>query len=158
MVGPHQVAAPLRPLWIEFPRIPWGSIGWRMGGGEEYWHNWSDWFKSMPEGECAAYATAWPEPSGWEGLYSFIRTGVPPPSLVERRSKMDAAAIPIESGETEITNYYRIVWLIRNQLKEMSREAPTDAEWDAWQYRALDGSIWRVASLKPGGLKLSRLG
>ena len=148
----------LRPLWIEFPRIPWGSIGWRMGGGEEYWHAWSVWFKSLPEAECEAYTTAWPEPSAWAGLYAFMRTGASPPALLERRAQMEAAAIPIGPGETEIDNHYRVVWLIRNQLREESREQPTEAEWDAWRYRAPDGNTWRVSSSKPSGLKMFRLG
>ncbi|SHJ13046.1 hypothetical protein SAMN02745163_01377 [Clostridium cavendishii DSM 21758] len=24
------------PLWLKYPNIPQGSIGWRMGYGEEY--------------------------------------------------------------------------------------------------------------------------
>lgn len=31
----------LSPVWITFPKIPWGSIGWRMGPGEDYWHSWA---------------------------------------------------------------------------------------------------------------------
>ena len=156
-VRPPQVTESLRPLWIEFPRIPWGSIGWRMGGGEDYWLAWSAWFKSLPGSEQEAYAKAWPEPTGWEGLYAFVRTGTVPPSVSERRAHMDAAAIPIEPGETEINNYYRVVWLIRNQLKEVSHEHPTEEEWDAWRYHAPDGSAWRVSSSKANGLRLLRL-
>ncbi len=29
------------PPWAAIPELPWGSLGWRMGGGEEYLYGWS---------------------------------------------------------------------------------------------------------------------
>ena len=67
-----------RPVWVAFPRTPWGSIGWRMGSGEVYWHDWMDWFRGLQEQERAAFATRWPEPEGWQGFYAYIETGQRP--------------------------------------------------------------------------------
>lgn len=146
----------LRPVWIAFPQIPWGSIGWRMGGGEDYWHNWMSWFKTMPDEQRSSYKLAWPETEGWQGFYAFVETGSPPPWLTERRARIEAADQPIVSEESEITDYYRIIWLMRNQLKLVASDQPTEDEWDSWKYRSEDGALWRLASLKPEGLKLVR--
>ena len=57
------------PPWQKHPEIPVGSIGWRMGYGEDYWISFDDWFKRKSEGEKKSYAIEHPEPHGWEGFY-----------------------------------------------------------------------------------------
>ena len=34
------------PPWIKYPNLPSGSMGWRMGVGEQYSNNFIDWYKS----------------------------------------------------------------------------------------------------------------
>lgn len=63
------------PPWKKHPEIPLGSIGWRMGYGEDYWVSFDDWFKRKSHEHQKDYALKHPEPAGWDGFYS--RKGVP---------------------------------------------------------------------------------
>lgn len=62
------------PPWKKFPDIPLGSIGWRMGHGEDYWLEFDAWFKAKTPDHRQRYAAENPEPTGWTGFYS--RRGV----------------------------------------------------------------------------------
>lgn len=62
----------MRPVWIEFPGNPWGSIGWRIGWGEAYWKKWTEWYPKRSEHERDNYKNNWPEKAGWEGFYDYI--------------------------------------------------------------------------------------
>lgn len=33
------------PPWVKYPNLPLGSIGWRMGVGEDYWYKFIGWYK-----------------------------------------------------------------------------------------------------------------
>lgn len=57
------------PPWLKHPEIPAGSIGWRMGVGEDYLLDWFDWFVGQDEVTRAAVASRFAEPPGWEGFY-----------------------------------------------------------------------------------------
>ena len=57
------------PPWRKYPNIPLGSIGWRMGLGEDYWIEFEDWFKHQPMDQQHAYAVSNPEPPGWARFY-----------------------------------------------------------------------------------------
>ena len=62
------------PPWQKYPAIPLGSLGWRMGHGEEYWIEFVAWFSGqIPEAQ-RDYASNYPEPIGWKGFYA--RQGV----------------------------------------------------------------------------------
>lgn len=89
----------MQPVWIAFSRIPLGSIGWRMGAGEDYWHAWIPWIRSLPEAERDAYKFRWPEPDGWRDFYSFIETGKLPGWFLERQQKIAGAVTPPNSGQ-----------------------------------------------------------
>lgn len=60
------------PPWQKYPTIPIGSLGWRMGHGEEYWYAWQDWYAGLATDQRHRYQKQYPEPSGWEGFY--VRT------------------------------------------------------------------------------------
>ena len=62
------------PPWQAHPDIPPGSIGWRMGPGEDYLSEFTAWFARKHEGAKARYAHEYPEPEGWGGFYQ--RRGV----------------------------------------------------------------------------------
>lgn len=69
-------AASMRPPWHAHPDIPLGSLGWRMGEGEEYLISFRDWFGRQTPAERARYAATYPEPPAWHGFYA--RTGPNP--------------------------------------------------------------------------------
>jgi hypothetical protein len=60
------------PPWAKFPQIPLGSIGWRMGYGEEYWCLWRDWYMAQSRDTRRLVRARFPEPQGWEGFYARL--------------------------------------------------------------------------------------
>jgi hypothetical protein len=60
----------MEPPWLKFPKIPLGSIGWRMGAGEDYWYKWQDWYMTQSTEVQVAIRTSFAEPLGWEGFYA----------------------------------------------------------------------------------------
>jgi hypothetical protein len=146
------------PVWIAFPKIPWGSIGWRMGPGEDYWHAWAAWFKAMTTSEREHYRNQWPEPEGWEDFYNFIATGELPGWFLEQRRKIAENAIPPQPGEDEIHGYHRVLWLLRSHFKRVSVERPTEDECIAEIHAAPDGTQWRLsAHVTKGGMHFKKL-
>ncbi|WP_416832050.1 MAG: class I SAM-dependent methyltransferase [Erythrobacter sp.] len=67
----------LPPPWVYAPDIPRGSIGWRMGHGEDYWHVFFDWLRSLPPEDQERVKAKYPEPAPetvrkglpWQGIY-----------------------------------------------------------------------------------------
>jgi hypothetical protein len=59
----------MMPPWKKYPEIPPGSIGWRMGYGEDYWDEFDAWFTRLNAAQRQRYAEENAEPSGWEGFY-----------------------------------------------------------------------------------------
>lgn len=60
----------LEPPWARYPEIGAGSIGWRMGGGEGWWHGWSHWLCRLPddqESRVAYLRRHPPAPRSWSG-------------------------------------------------------------------------------------------
>ena len=61
--------------WLEYPHIGLGSIGWRMGDGEDYWMQFDNWYGGLSGDQKAAYRTRYPEPTEvaqglpWTGFY-----------------------------------------------------------------------------------------
>ena len=51
-----------RPPWQQFPHIPMGSLGWRMGAGEQYWIEFDAWFESLSPEAKRRYARRNPAP------------------------------------------------------------------------------------------------
>lgn len=147
-----------RPPWIAFPRIPWGSIGWRMGGGENYWHQWTPWFKALSQAARGQYRRDWPEPEGWKGFFEFVEFGHIPPWREQLTKRMEEAAKPLKPEESVVDDYYRIAWLVRNQLKEVAVVTQRADENMAWLYREHDGTEWRLSSFNQSGMQLTKLG
>ena len=101
----------MKPVWVEFPHIPWGSLGWRMGAGEDYWQSWAKWFKELSAEERATYQTQWPESGRWTGFYAFIERKEMPPWALEQQRRTLAAAKPPEPDEERIEERYRFLWM-----------------------------------------------
>lgn len=62
------------PPWEALPDIPRGSIGWRMGSGEDYWIEFSQWYRSLTPEQRAEYRELYQAPPGWEGFYDLIES------------------------------------------------------------------------------------
>lgn len=60
----------MTPPWTAFPHIQHGSMGWRMGAGETYWIEFSEWYRKLTPGDRERYAVEHPEPDGWAGFYA----------------------------------------------------------------------------------------
>lgn len=54
------------PLWLMYPNIPNGSIGWRMGYGKSYSMEQYEWFCKLSDEEKREYNEKFPEPKVWE--------------------------------------------------------------------------------------------
>jgi hypothetical protein len=141
----------MNPLWMEAPHIPWGSLGWRMGGGEKLWEKWVSWFRSRDRDARAAYRSKWPEPEAWAGFYDFIENGTTPPRVLAELERIQAAARPPGPDEDRISERYRFLWLVRHYLKRVGpAELPRGAEW-AELYVEPGGGEWIVVVPKGSG-------
>lgn len=56
----------MAPLWLMYPEIPEGSIGWRMGYGEDYILKFHKWFQTLSVEEQKEYNSKFPKPICWE--------------------------------------------------------------------------------------------
>lgn len=61
------------PPWIKFPNLPRGSIGWRMGIGEDYRNRFDSWVISQPRKVEIRVREKYPEPTEWEGYYRGLK-------------------------------------------------------------------------------------
>ena len=62
----------MAPLWLMYPHIPQGSIGWRMGYGENYGEAFFSWFSALKREEKADYEGRFPKPICWDLMESRI--------------------------------------------------------------------------------------
>ena len=63
---------PMLPPWVQYPHIRRGSIGWRMGPGEDYRDAFWDWYLELSEERRKQYIADNPEPEEWAGYYDLI--------------------------------------------------------------------------------------
>ncbi len=63
---------PMLPPWEIMPDEPMPSLAWRMGAGEDYRKDFSDWFHQLSVTDKRKYVTANPEPEDWIGYYDLI--------------------------------------------------------------------------------------
>ena len=62
----------MNPPWKVFPELARGSIGWRMGAGEDCYNQFYKWFSALDANDQDRYREANAEPAGWEGFYETI--------------------------------------------------------------------------------------
>ena len=147
----------MNPVWVEFPNIPWGSVGWRMGWGEVYWGTWIKWYSELSVCEKDEYKNKWPENSDWEGFYNFIENGTTPPWIVKEKEKTEASGKPPEEHENVITERYRVKWLLTRYLKFCENfSGETDEYCGRILYEEPNGQKWVAYLLKPAGIRLER--
>jgi N-glycosidase YbiA len=64
--GPfNELANPMVPPWEKYPEIPAGSIGWRMGYGEDYMSDWHKWLRGLSPLGKHKYAQSLDVPEAW---------------------------------------------------------------------------------------------
>jgi len=148
----------LHPPWIENPIAAWGSLSWRMGHGEEFFYDWRDRFRALPEALRTSYMAEWPEPEGWVEFYNCMLTGEPPSWHEHIQALRAEAERPMRRSEFEVTSYFRILWLIRTRLQFQGFIAPEGSERTASIYTTKKGSRWRLSAFERGGIKLVRQG
>lgn len=57
------------PPWLRYPHIPLGAAGWRMGAGESYLMQWSQWLESLPAAAQQQYRAWFPPPPQQRDFY-----------------------------------------------------------------------------------------
>ncbi len=62
------------PPWLAYPHIERGSIGWRMGYGEDYMFRFHDWLNKLSQEEREEYRKLFPEPVTWNGWWEHEDT------------------------------------------------------------------------------------
>jgi len=64
---------PFEPPWIAFPDYPQHSMGFRMGGGQDYMIQFRNWYdKTADNGETSRFKNKFPEPDNYKGFYAKI--------------------------------------------------------------------------------------
>jgi hypothetical protein len=59
------------PPWMAYPYGRY-EMGWRMGGGEDYWVLFWKSFCALSVKERKWYVQDFPEPAGWEHVYEYM--------------------------------------------------------------------------------------
>ena len=59
-----------QPPWKAFPSYSKGSMGWKMGPGEDYWIAFHEWIYSLDGTQLNEFVLAHPEPKDWKGFYN----------------------------------------------------------------------------------------
>ena len=60
------------PPWIKYPNLYFGSIGWRMGAGENYWYDFKNNLNLSSEHIRLKTIDKYPEPIEWKGYYAKV--------------------------------------------------------------------------------------
>ena len=63
----------LKAPWEEFPDYPRGSLGWRMGPGEDHVDDWRRFYSELTPEERAAYQCRHPAQGEWIGFYNQVQ-------------------------------------------------------------------------------------
>lgn len=61
------------PLWLKYPELQNGSIGWRMGDGEKYATEYYKWYERLTQEEREDYKIKFPEPICWSAEDNNIK-------------------------------------------------------------------------------------
>ena len=57
------------PPWIKYPHYQRYNIMWRMGEGEDYWHNFWSKYSDLSLKEKKWYQQDFPAPESWNNIY-----------------------------------------------------------------------------------------
>ena len=59
---PRERGLLMPPLWAAYPTYSAATIGWRMGGGEDYRYAWWDWYGTLSDAKRDEYQETFPVP------------------------------------------------------------------------------------------------
>ena len=62
----------LPPPWVFDPDLPRGSIGWRMGDGQDDLAKWQRMFIALSPDLKREYMNRYPAPVEWESMYQYL--------------------------------------------------------------------------------------
>lgn len=72
----------MKPMWIKYPEIPLGSIGWRMGYGQSYWEEFAYWFRNDATAtQRKRVEEKYPSKGDWlnpDNIWMVLRQGITP--------------------------------------------------------------------------------
>lgn len=116
---PYRIAVTFRdaeglfaPPWVAFPSIGRGSIGWRMGAGEDYMHIWHTWYADISDEKRALLRQRYPEPEEvseglpWKGFYDEILSS----NLERQRSSKDHRSFDEKRYDDVLRDRYPQFW------------------------------------------------
>lgn len=63
---------PMLPPWQYRPDLAQGSMGWRMGSGEDYMMDYIGWYQALTSDSRQSYIIQFPEPEHWVGFYDVV--------------------------------------------------------------------------------------
>ena len=123
MSEPEQLYWPLAsppwpPRWLALPHIACGSIGWRMGIGEDYSMAQYDWETRLPEDVRDLYNQMFPPPPEWrvgKDIEEFQQGGLRLPMWRPDRTPKYTRESLVASGKKHNFIYF---WLHDRQLRD----------------------------------------
>lgn len=125
---------------------------------------WCLWFMRLGSEERLTYRAERPEPAAWNGFYDFVEFRRPPQWMAERTKKLEEPQAPPSAEEIEISDYYRVQWLMRRHLQlltypEVSRalQELQPGELSVDFYSETSGAKWRISNLLAGGFLMKRV-
>jgi len=59
------------PPWKKYSDIPLGSLGWRMGAGEDYWYKFVAWYGTQDSKTRKEYKEIYPKPDDWDNFWPY---------------------------------------------------------------------------------------
>ncbi len=66
-----QYGPPFEPPWVAFPDYKMGSMGFRMGSGEDYNVQFSEWYNAASEEDIESFKGKYPEVEKYAGFYAM---------------------------------------------------------------------------------------
>lgn len=121
----------MKPPWIMYPDYERSSLGWRMGGGEDYLARFCGWFSSRAPEERVRFAETNVEPEDWWGFYATWGVPMTPPW----RRYPNLAHASWEWREVHAPRLYWMTfhdWLLRLEPEAMILYAARNPEPDEW--------------------------
>lgn len=102
----QELAHEIAPPWAHLPELPYGSLGWRMGTGEDYLRQWFAFLRTVPDHRALLrYLRRHPPaPHRWrnpllESLDQAIsRSAPPPPESSSADSRSPTSSLALEAA------------------------------------------------------------
>ena len=57
--------------WVQYPELPHGSLGWRMGYGEAYLDDFLEWMYEQDKNVIDQFFRQYPVPEEWNSFFDY---------------------------------------------------------------------------------------